>query len=74
LQEAKLIPVEDPEAKFEIDILCIQDGKLIIGESKSNNKLDKAQLNTYVDFVNRLRAQFVFSTSSGDVESVKKPF
>lgn len=68
------IEVLDPmnrEQLFELDICCIPDGELTIGEAKKNNRLGKtaweerAEVNKYFDLAQKIGAtQVVFATNS----------
>jgi hypothetical protein len=70
LPEVVLTSKDNSNIKSELDILCIQDGQLIIGESKKDNAIEIKQLNAYHDLVNKLNATFVFSSLSGDLSEV----
>jgi len=72
LPEVILTSQDNPNIKSELDILCIQDGQLIIGESKKDNAIEIKQLNAYHDLVNKLNATFVFSSLSADLSEVIK--
>lgn len=63
----------DPSSEkpdFEIDICCIMDGKLYIGECKSNNQITQEEINKYksltiTGFINGL----IFSTNTDNFNS-----
>ena len=46
---------------IEIDIICVSDGELLIGEAKINEELPK-KLNLYNEISNKLNCRFILST------------
>lgn len=51
------------EDKFESDINCLLDGKIVIGECKSNNSIFKNQIKKYIKFAKELKVdKVVFAT------------
>lgn len=56
------IEIEKKEKK-EIDICCISDGKIIIGECKKQNNLKETEIKKYKDIYNEIGAnKIIFST------------
>jgi hypothetical protein len=56
--------VSKNDKKFEIDINCILDGKLIIGECKSSDTIPKKQIKKYIRLTKELKIDIlVFSTT-----------
>lgn len=52
------------EVKRNLDILCISDGKFHIGETKSNDEIERDQFSFYVDICRRVAIDgIVFATS-----------
>ncbi|MBI4100704.1 hypothetical protein HY439_03125 [Candidatus Microgenomates bacterium] len=63
--------VEKNRPDLEIDINCIADGKIIVGEAKTNN-ISKEDINIYAAFVKLLKKypdEVVFSTLNNDWSS-----
>lgn len=51
----------------EIDIFCISDGKLIIGECKMNNKLELNEIMKYKNIYNETNSKkIIFSTFNNE--------
>jgi len=71
IPEVVLVNRKNSDQKSEIDILCIQDGKLIIGECKKDNSIDNRQLNRYHHLVNAIHAHFLFASLSKEISGVK---
>lgn len=78
--EIEIREKENPEAQYrEIDICCISDGKIIIGECKINNRLKDEEIEKYKDIYEEIGAdKIIFSTfnqtgwSRGTISKFKK--
>lgn len=64
INEVEIRKKENPEKQHgEIDICCIHDGKIIIGECKIHNKLKRKEIEKYRDIYNEIGAdKIIFST------------
>ena len=64
IPEIEIRTKEDSEKPdFEIDICCIVDGEIIMGECKRNNKLTDKIIEKYTQLVNNIGAnKVIFST------------
>lgn len=64
VNEIEIRKKEKPEEQYrEIDICCISNGKIIIGECKVQNKLKNEEIEKYKDIYNEIGAQkIIFST------------
>lgn len=62
--EIEIRKMEHPDDQYrEIDICCISDGKIVIGECKQQNKLEKEEIEKYKDIYEEIRAdKIIFST------------
>jgi len=72
IPEVVVINQRNKNQQLELDIVCIQDGKLIIGECKKGKNIDNDQLNRYNHIVNALNAHFIFASLSNEVDNVKE--
>lgn len=77
--ELELRRLQTNEQKFEIDICCIQDGKLTIGEAKITNCLatskreENKEITKYFELSQNIGAsQVVFATTSADWQEKTK--
>lgn len=62
--EIEIRKMEHPNEQYrEIDICCISDGKIVIGECKRHNKLEKEEIKKYKDVYEEIGAdKIIFST------------
>lgn len=63
---------EEKRCVQEIDVLANQDGKLILGEAKSNGKLNGTQLTDYVSLCEKVRPDIFAVISLVDVPAASK--
>jgi hypothetical protein len=69
--ELRITPQHESKHFMELDICCITDGKLCIGEAKSNGIIESTDVSRYADIASKLAAtRVVFSTTASSWNKV----